>query len=68
MAESRRSDSLGNMEPKDVRKYFGKTVRKCTTCEKEFLYIKIQLGDSSVLECPRCDTTETVPKGLENLP
>jgi hypothetical protein len=56
------------MEPKDVRKYFGKTVRKCTTCEKEFLYIKIQLGDSSVLECPRCDTTETVPKGLENLP
>lgn len=68
MAESRRSDSMGYMEPKDKRKYFAKTVRKCTTCEKEYLYVKVQLGDSSVLECPNCDSTVTVPKGTENLP
>lgn len=68
MSEIRRADGLGNMEPKSLSRYFGETVRRCTTCQKSKLYIKMKLESSTVLECPNCDETFTVPKGTENMP
>ena len=69
MAEVRRSDALGNMEPKNVKNYKRKTKRMCDVCSGENpLYIKHELDNAIHLECPICDNTVVVPKGAEDTP
>jgi predicted RNA-binding Zn-ribbon protein involved in translation (DUF1610 family) len=65
MAETRRAGPTGVLDPKDLKKYLGVTKRKCTTCGKSVMYIKIKLDSTTTLECPNCDQVENIPKGLE---
>lgn len=70
MSEFRRTDALGNLEPKNTNGYIAKTVQKCPACAgpDRFLWIKVKRDDASDLECPVCDTVKTVARGTENLP
>jgi hypothetical protein len=78
MAEYRRVTSTGEIEPKRLDRYVpkvagdrpGPTPHKCPSCGKpnRYLWLKIQREDSSDLECPVCDYTQTIPRGTEWIP
>lgn len=69
-AEYREVGPTGVAEAKDTNKYIGKSAHLCTTCGKEdaYMWIKYQRDEATDLECPRCDSMRTIPRGTEQMP
>lgn len=66
-------DTLAGVDARTIvvngKKYHAITKNRCTTCsaEERFLYIVQKVGNDQVsLNCPFCDTTETISVGMLN--
>lgn len=63
--EMRRSNSLGEVEPKDLKKYKQATKKQCPQCGKSVLFVKQTDAQATVLECPNCDLIQHLPYGMD---
>ncbi len=66
MSEHRRVTMDGEIEPKNMAKYLRETKRRCPTCGKSNMFVKLQEEATVILECPNCDLVEHLPLGMEN--
>ena len=68
MSEHRRVTMDGEIEPKNMSQYIRETKRRCPTCDKSNMWVRLQEEATVILECPNCDLVEHLPIGTENPP